>query len=263
MCLMSYRRAEYRIMEYSLQLNDIEKKIRKIKNQPRTIKDKNFITKNITLHCSFENRKEKNGNYICGLDLEYQISPKKGVPYQTTRDFYAVIFLPKEQMLVVLGRDTAISEVIEILSDILSIDTDRKHTRMFNHVSFNTESMVKVIKKMRKDDKRAWCDEYNGKHGAVKYQQRKTKSNFSLGEGNCVLDDSEAQEAIDMSTSISPKFKFYTCPRLNKITYEQPKTISFNGLRGVISISTAQNFDNWYRFIAEFLIDNLEIQNNR
>ena len=50
---------------------------------------------------------------------------------------------------------------------------------------------MEAIKQMRNDDPDSWCDEYGGKHDGIKYQGRKTKSNFSLGEGKCVLDDHE------------------------------------------------------------------------
>ena len=256
---MLYRRAEFFKIEYPLTVDIIKKRIGKIKDKTRETKDKNHITRNITLECSFENRVEKDGNYFVGLNLEYQISPKKGVPYQKTRDFYAVIFFPKKNVLVVLGRDTAISEMLKLFSDILYPDTDLKYYRVFGSVVFGINSMIKAIKEMRKDDPSSWCDEYNGKHGAKKYQGKKTKSNFSLGEGNCVLDNKEAQGAIAAATSISPKFKFYKCPKLTHTVYEQPKTISFNGCNGVVSSSIPQDFDNWYRFISEFLIDRLEI----
>ena len=251
-----YRRAEFFKISYPLKIDEIKNRCKNIKDKPRTVNDKNFITKKITLECSFDQKEEKNGNYLLGINVEYQLSPKKGVPYQTTRDLFAFMFFPNNNILVVLGRDAAINEAINEVSKILYPDVE--NLKVFGSVTFSVDSMVEAIKQMRNDDPDSWCDEYGGKHDGIKYQGRKTKSNFSLGEGNCVLDDREAQEAIASSTSISPKYKFYKCPKLHKISYDKPKTMSFNGRNGVVSISIHQEFENWYKFIAEFLMSTLE-----
>ena len=251
-----FRRAEFFNTDFPLKIEEIEHRFRGIKNKPRKIRDKNYITKHITLECSFDNKKEKDGNYLLGIDIEYQISAKKGIPYQKTRDFYTFMFFPKNNLLVVVGRDTAICDAINEVSKILYPNVD--NMKVFSSVMFGVKSMVTAIKNMRDDDPNSWCDEYGARHDALKYQGKKTKSNFSLGEGYCVLDDSEAKEAIAASTSISPKYKFVRCPKLNQVTYDAPKTMSFNGREGVISISVNQSFDHWYKFISDFLLKTLE-----
>lgn len=251
-----YRRAEFFKIEYPLKIDKIKEKFKDIKNYNRNPIDKNYISKKIKLVCSFEHKEEKDGNYLIGLDIEYQISPRKGVPFQKTRDLHALIFFPKYNILVVLGRDSAIFEIIPIISKILY--PDAKSINVFKHVHFDTDSIVNTIRILRKDDDNSWCDEYRGKHLGPKYQGKKTKSNFSLGEGKCVLDDAEAIDAISVSTSINPTYKFYRCLKLNSKSYDSPKTISFNGEHGIISISISPEFENWYKFISKFLINELK-----
>lgn len=252
-----YRKAEFFKMKYPLKIEELKSKFSGVdKSTTRKIEDKNSEIRKIELDSAIEHKKAKDENYLVGLDFQYQISPRHGVPYQKTRDFYGLIFLPKYQLLVILGRDDAISEVITFVAGVLYPDV--KEHIVFNHIRFETDSLVNTIKKLRKDDEDSWCNDYNGKHGAIKYQGRKTKSNFSLGEGSCILDDKEAIDAIEHSTSISPTFKFYKCPKLTSKTYDSPKTISFNGENGSVSISVAQDFDNWYKFISEFLVKEIK-----
>lgn len=251
-----YRRAEFFKIEYPLKIDVIKAKFKGIKDHYRNPTDKNNLMKKIKLTCSFEHKEEKDGNYLIGLDLEYQISPRKGVPFQKTRDLYALIFFPKSNLLVVLGRDSAISEIIPMISKILY--PDAKKINVFKHVNFDTDSIVNAIRILRNDDENSWCHDYRGKHSGTKYQGKKTTSDFSLGEGNCVLDDAEAIDAISVSTSINPTYKFYRCPKLNSKSYDSPKTISFNGEYGRISISTSPNFEIWYVFISKFLINELK-----
>ena len=249
-----HRRAEFFRIDYPLKLEDIKNKFKNVKDRQRKVQDKNHITKKITLGCSFDNKKERDGNYLLGVHVEYQIHPKKGMSYQKTSDLFGFIFFLSHNLLVVLGRDEAIGDAVKEVSKILYPDED---LRVLSPITFTVDSLVKTITEMRKDDPESWCDEYRARHDGVKYQDRKTKSNFSLGPGQCVLDDLEAQGAIDASTSISPKYKFYICPKLNPISYDRPKTISFNGRDGVISISIEQKPENWYRFISDFLLKTL------
>lgn len=251
-----YRKAEFFKMEFPITADQIKAKFSDLKSVPRKTLDKNSIIKKITLDCSIEHNKKKDDNYLIGLDFQYQISPRRGIPFQKTRDLYGLIFLPKHKLLVVLGRGDAVSEIIPFIAKILYPES--KAHLVFRHVQFTSDSLVETIKKLRADDKKSWCDEYRGKHGAIKYQGKKTKSNFSLGEGNCVLDDDEAIGAIEESTSINPTFKFYKCPKLNHIAYDSPKTMLFNGERGSISITVSQEFDYWYNFISEFLVKKLQ-----
>lgn len=251
-----YRKAEFFKMKFPLKIEEIKSKFENLKSVPRKTLDKNSIIKKITLDCSFEHKKARDENYLVGIDFQFQISPRRGVPYQKTRDLYGLIFLPKYELLVILGRDTAVGEMTSFIAKILYPDS--KHLLVFSHVEFEPDSLVETIKKLRSDDDDSWCDEYRGKHGAIKYQGKKTKSNFSLGEGNCVLDDSEAIDAISKSTSINPTYKFYKCPKLTPKTYDSPKTVLFNGENGTVSVSIAQDFDNWYKFITDFLVNELK-----
>lgn len=251
-----YRKAEFFKMDFPLTVEEIKSKFSNLTSVPRKTEDKNSMIRKITLDCSFEHKKKKDDNYFVGLDFQFQISPRRGVPFQKTRDLYGLIFLPQHNLLVVLGRDTAISELISFIATILYPETKRH--LVFRHVQFTSDSLVETIKKLRLDDPKSWCDEYRGKHGAVKYQGKKTKSNFSLGEGNCVLDDTEAIGAISASTSINPTFKFYKCPKLNPLAYDSPKTMLFNGENGSVSVTVSQEFDNWYKFISEFLVKELK-----
>lgn len=252
-----YRKAEFYKMKYPLKIEQIKSKFDDLKKlNTRKVDDKNSTIRKIELDCTIEHKRVKDDNYIVGLDFQFQISPRRGVPFQKTRDLYGLIFFPKHELLVILGRDTAVGEIISFIGEKLYPDI--KGHLLFNHLKFESDSLVKIIKKLRNDDDRSWCDEYRGKHAGVKYQGKKTKSNFSLGEGNCVLDDSEAVDAINNSTSINPTYKFYKCPKLTRKTYDSPKTILFNGEGGTVSVSVAQDFDNWYRFISEFLLNELQ-----
>lgn len=251
-----YRKAEFFNMAFPLSVEEIKTKFSKLKSVPRKTEDKNSMIRKITLDCTIEHNKKKDDNYLVGLDFQFQISPRRGVPFQKTRDLYGLIFLPKYKLLVVLGRDTAVGEIIPFIAKILYQDS--KAQLVFRHVQFTSDSLVKTIKKLRLDDTDSWCDEYRGKHGTIKYQGKKTKSNFSLGEGNCILDDTEAIGAISASSSISPTLKFYKCPKLTTKKYDSPKTMLFNGENGSVSVTVEQDFDNWYNFISEFLVDNLK-----
>ena len=253
-----YRRAQFFKISYPLRIDEIKSRLRGAKNAVRTVNNKNFITQKIDLKCDFEHKKETDGNYLLGISLEYQIRIRQGMEYQKARDLFAFIFFPKDNILVVLGRDTARSVAVTEVSKILYPDVE--DLRMLSPITFSVGSMVAAITQMRDDDPSSWCDEYRGRHDGQKYQGKKTKSNFSLGEGLCIFDDSEAKDAIDKSTSISPKYKFFACPKLNQLVYDTPKTISFNGQNGVVSVSIYQEFENWYKFISEFLIKILKFE---
>jgi len=251
-----YRKAEFFQLKYPLKIDEIKSKFKDLKSTKRKILDKNSTIRKIELNCDIEHKKVKDENYIIGIDFEFQISPRKGVPYQKTRDLYGLIFLPGYNLLVVLGRDTAVSELLSFIGKTLYPNGGNEI--VFKHLQFNPDSLVETIKKLRRDDPKSWCDEYRGKHDAIKYQGKKTKSNFSLGEGECVLDDQEAIDAINNATSINPTFKFYKCPKLTSKTYDAPKYILFNGGNGSVSVSVAQDFDNWYKFISGFLVEELQ-----
>lgn len=257
LCIMGmYRKAEFFRMKYPLTLEEIQTRFKKLQSGKRKTNDKNSTIRKIELDCDVEHKRAKDENYIIGMDFEFQISARRGVPWQKTRDLYGLIFLPKYDILVVLGRDDAVSELLSFIGKTLYPDAG-SHV-VFRHLQFVPDSLVDTIRKLRKDDPQSWCDEYRGKHDAIKYQGKKTKSNFSLGEGECVLDDAEAIDAIDNSSSINPVFKFYKCSKLTPKRYDKPKYILFNGGNGSVSVSVGQDFDNWYKFITEFLVKELQ-----
>ena len=160
-------------------------------------------------------------------------------------------------MLVVLGRDETLTEVVRVVSDVLYDNTDR--VKMFRSVMFEKQSLIDTINKMKQNDPtgESWCVEHNAIHDGGKFKGEKTMTNFSLGPYNCVLDHPDAQDEMANATSISPKYRFKSCPELNTLTYSKPKTMLFNGKEGVISISVTQEFENWYRFVSEFIIKNI------
>ena len=105
-----HRRAEFFRIDYPLKLEDIKNKFKNVKDRQRKVQDKNHITKKITLGCSFDNKKERDGNYLLGVHVEYQIHPKKGMSYQKTSDLFGFIFFLSHNLLVVLGRDDIFSD---------------------------------------------------------------------------------------------------------------------------------------------------------
>ena len=250
-----YRRAEFFKMDFPLKIEDIVKKFKSVKERTRKENDKNHITKKIDLKCTFEHKYEKNGTYHLGISIEYQIRANMAVPYQITSDLLAFIFFPKNNLLVVLGKNYVINKAIHEVSKILY---PGEELRMFSPISFSVAYLINTIMQLRQDDPRSWCDEYRGRHDHIKYQNKKRKSNFSLEEGNCVLDDAEAKDAISKSSSISPKYKYYQCKKLSETSHDKPKTISFNGRDGIISLSIHHEFEEWYRFIS-FLRKDLKL----
>lgn len=233
----------------------------KVQSKSRKVNDKNVIGQKITLDCKFNRKRKMDGNYVLDVSIEYQIHPKKDMQYQKTQDHLTFVFFIYREILVVLGRDDAKQEAVNTVQKVLYPDVE--DMRMFRPVTFSVESLVEIIKVMREDDPNSWCSDYGGVHDASKYQGKKTKSNFSLGEGRCVLDDSEAMEAIECSTSICPRYKFYKCPKLNDYSYDKPKTMLFNGKNGSVTIFKDQEFKDWYRFILDFLLDNLVFSTQR
>lgn len=239
-----------------MSIQEIKKKIGSVKNRQRKVPSKGAPERKITLDCDFTH-KAHDDYYVLGVDLEYQITARKGMPYQRTRDFFAFLFFEKEKVLVVLGRDKAIPEVIKVVSDILYGDV--QDLKPFISVGFGKDSLVRIIGMLKEDDSDSWCDEHNAIHGALRFDDRKTKTNFSLGEGNCVLEDDEANREIANATSINPKYRFYKLPKMNIMLSPKPQTLKFNGTDGVISISRFQDFENWEMLIAKFLLKHLEL----
>lgn len=256
-----FRSAKFFKIETPLGVDEMLSRFEKVGSKSRSVNDKNILGQKITLGCKFSRKRKMDGNYILNVSIEYQIHPKKGMPYQTARDLLTFVFFINQGTLVVLGRDDAMQDAVNTVQEVAYPNVE--DMRMFRPVALDVESLVKTITVMKSDDPNSWCSDYGGVHDAVKYQNRKTKSNFSLGEGKCVLDDPEAIEAIKCSTTISPRYKFYVCPKLNEHSYNKPKTMLFNGKNGSITIFTPQEFEDWYRFILYFLLESLVFSTQR
>lgn len=250
-----FRTVAFFRIEAPLGIDKITRQFAKIKNKPRKVKDKNVDSQKITLGCKFNKKEVIDGNYILGVSIEHQVHPKKDTKYQKIRDYFIFIFFTNDDFLAVLGRPDVRRDAVNVVMEMLYPQVE--DMQMFSPVSFDVNSVVKTINVMKKDDSRSWCSDYGGMHDAVKYQNKKTKSNFSLGEGECVLDDPEAKEAIRHSTTIGPKYKFHACPKLNERTYNRARTMQFSGKNGTVTIFTPQEFKAWYRFILDFLLDSL------
>ena len=252
-----YRRAVFKRMDYELAVGDIESKLSKTKRLSWNEPDKNRPGKEIEMSLDIEHKLRKDGNYVVGISTKYQYSYGRGQGHGVISDFVSLMFFPKNRMLVVLGRDDSVSGPIREISNTLY--QNRKGIKAFSNVQFGTDSLVKTIKTLRGDDSRSWCQHYNSTHGQELYEGKKATTNFSLAEGNCVLDDPEAQDAIRHATHINPTFKYYTCPKLKNITHDKPKTMRFNGIDGFVSTSVVYDFDAWYNFV-QFLIKSLAVE---
>ena len=251
-----YKSATFFRINHPLPLADMANRFGGNEHQTRMVPDQNNDIDEIVLGYDFYNQYEDNGNYICEVNLEYQIRLRRGAQYQTTRDPFTFIFFIEHRILVVLGRNAVLGNAVDFLAQILHPDIQALD--IFSPIQFGVDSLTETIRTLRDDDPGSWCDSYNARHEGERYQGRKTKTNYSLGPGECVLRDPEAIEAINMATSISPTYKFFTCTRLNNIPYTRPKSMKFNTLRGTVYIPTQQEFESWYRFIADFLLNTLE-----
>lgn len=244
-------------MEAPLRVDEIRRGLENTRNQQRVVDDKNVIGDRITLNCRFGRGAERDDNYILEVNIEYQIRAKRDLPYQVVHDRLKFIFFTHEDTLVVLGSDRAMTAAINVVQEVLYPDPEVVDMRLFTPVTFSVDSVVDTIRAMRDDDPQSWCSGYGGIHGAIRHQNRKTKSDFSLEEGVCVLDDQEAIEAIEHSTAICPRYKFFRCPRLNQNTYGRPKSMLFNGQKGAVTIYMEPEFEDWYGFIRNFLLTSL------
>ena len=238
-------------------IDDIENKMSKIEKLPWKEPDKNKPGKEIEMSLDVEHKERRNGNYLVGVSTKYQYSYGRGLGHTVIYDLASLIFFPKNRLLVVLGRDDSVSGPVREISNTLY--KNRNGIKTFSNVQFGTDSLVKTIRILREDDRRSWCQDHNSMHRRELYKGKMTKFNFALAEGNCVLDDPEAQDAIQHATHINPTFKYYNCPKLKSITYDKPKTIRFNGSDGVVSTSIGHDFNAWYGFV-EFLIKSLAIE---
>lgn len=250
-----FRKASFFKVETALKVDEITNRLTGVQNRPRAVPDKNSAGKRITLKCEFRQKKVKDGNYVLGVRIEYQIRPRTDMEYQKAQNYFIFVFFPRHDLLAVLGSDDAMRDAVNVVQEALYPDVDDR--AMFRPATLEVDSVVETIKEMKKDDPYSWCSDYGGIHDGPKYQDKKTKSNFSLEEGKCVLEDPEALDAIAHSSAIAPKYKFYTCPKLSPNPYTRPKSMQFNGKRGTVTIFIPHEFEHWYGFIWDFLLDSL------
>lgn len=251
-----YRRAVFKRIEYGLSVGEIRAKMPQSKRHDWKEPDKNKPDAEIDMSLEVKNIQSSNGNCRVVINTTYQYRYGRGLGYTVTSDLISLIFLTKNKLLVVLGRDDSVSGAVREVSNIRY--PNRKGMKTFSSIQFDKDLLVKTIRILRKDDSSSWCQDYNAVYGARLYKEKMTKSNFALVDGKCVLDDRDAIDAIKHATHISPVYKYYTCPKLEEITHNKPKAVRFNGFDGVVSTSTAHDLDSWHGF-ATFLVKSLEL----
>ena len=153
-----------------------------------------------------------------------------------------------------MGRD-GIEEAVEEVSRMLYPDANDD---VFLPVQFALDSVVGAIRLLRDTNPRSWCHSFGDRFDASPYKGKRTLD-FSKDPGECILDDGETADAIRNATSLSPKYKFYSCTQLNQTVYDQPKSIRFNARYGTVSVSTQQEFEDLYGFVSGFLARELKV----
>lgn len=251
-----FRKVVFKKMLYPLSVDKIKDKMSRKKKLSWKETDKNDPYKEIELSLEIEHQQSSNGNYVVGVSTKYQYSYGRGLGYAIANDFLSFVFIPKSGLLAVLGRDDTVSGPMNAISNLLY--PDRQNIKTFANTQFDKDSLVKTIKSLRSDDPRSWCQDFNAVHRML-YKGKMTKSNFALVDGNCVLDDPDAQDAINNAELINPTFRYYACPKLKKITHARPKTIRFNASDGVVSVSTPHDPEQWYGFI-NFLVKSIKME---
>lgn len=246
-----YRRVEFFKMGYMLKLAELQESFRGVTSKPRVTRDKNGKGAMIRLPCKYE-KVERDGNYIVNINITHQMRARPDMEYEQVTDSLALVFALKKQFLAVMGRH-AIGDALDEVSKILH---PSMQDEVFHHVRFAPDAVIEAIKKLRADDGRSWCHRFGSKFEARMYKG-KTELDFSKGEGVCILDDREAVDAISNATNLAPEFRFYKCPKLSTVEYDQPKSMRFNTKKGVVSISVRQEFDDLYQFTTAFLIKSL------
>lgn len=250
-----YQKAVWFKMAYPLRQGDMSRALKDAKKKSaRRVRDKNNPGTWIELPCSFE-KETRGGNYIVNVTLVHQIRARKDMEYQRVTDSLALVFLMSKEMLVVMGRD-GIGEAVEEVSRMLypGVDDD-----VFLPVQFGLDSVVAAIRRLRDTNPGSWCHSFGARFEASPYRGGKRTLDFSKDPGECILDDGEAADAIRSATSLSPKYKFYSCSQLGPTEYSQPKSIRFNARCGTVSISAPQEFDDMYTFVSGFLAEELDV----
>ena len=249
-----YRKTVWFKMAYPLKPADMSRAFKGAKKRrARRVRDKNNPGSWIELPCSFE-RTERDGNYIVNVTLVHQIRARSDMEYQRATDNLALVFLLGERILVAMGRD-GIEEAVEEVSRMLYPDANED---VFLPVQFGLDSVVNAIRRLRDANPRSWCHSFGGRFDASKYKGKRTLD-FSKDPGECILDDGEAADAIRNATSLSPKYKFYSCTQLSQTAYDQPKSISFSARYGTVSVSAPQEFEDLYGLVSGFLARELEV----
>ena len=249
-----YRRAAFYRLGLPVDLASILNKFRDTKTT-RVTKDRNDPTQNIELEFHIFRDAHDTKNYELSCIIEFQERLNREVPYITVRDRLAFLFLSDRGILVVLGRERHANRAIVEMTQILFPD-NVENLMVFHRTPLSKDAIIDIILRMREDDRRSWCSAYNAEHDNQMWNQEKTRTDFSLVEGRCVLDHPEAQAEIENATNISPHYKFYQCLQLTQDVYEAPKTMRFLGSKGVVSTSIPFGFECWYGFIVNFLLPN-------
>ena len=222
----------------------------------RVAKDLNDPTQKIDLEFHVVQEKRDGANYLLGCTIQSQERLNRDVPYTVIRDRLAFLFLPELKILVVLGRERHINCAIKEMTRLLFPD-NKEDLVVFSRTPLSKNAVLDVIMKMREDDPRSWCNAFNAEHGDGRmWNREKTRTDFSLAEGRCVLDHPEAQAEIANAVNISPRYKFYECRHLTPDTYMTHKTMRLSGPNGVVSTSVPFEFERWYGFVVNFLLPN-------
>lgn len=247
-----YRRAVLYKMQYPLRPDGAGASFRGAK-KVRRVGDKNRPDSWIELPCSLE-RAEKDGNYTADIGTVHQLRARSDMEYQEVTGNLALVFILGKKILAAMGRDgigKAVSEVSKALYP--GVDED-----VFLPVQFDRDSVMDAIRRLRRPNTGSWRHSLAGRL-AAKAHNGKRSLGFSKDEGVCILDDSEAMDAISNATSVSPRYKFYKCKELGGAAYDGPKPILFNAGSGTVSVSVRQESDNMYMFMTGFLAKSLKV----
>lgn len=246
-----YRRAAFYNLGLSVSLTNILNDIMKGENK-WTINDLKGSIQKIEFALSIPEDNRDNTNYVLSCIVEAQEHLNKDTQYITVRN-HLVLFLLEQNVFVVLGKERYVNRTIKEATKLMFPD-NTENLVLFNSTPLNKDAIMAIIKNMRKDDQRSWCSAFNAKHDDRMWNDEKTRTDFSLAEGKCVLDHAEAQAEIKNANNIGPHYKFYYCPQLTTDTYNAPKTMRFSGTKGVVSTSIPFEFECWYAFIVNFLL---------
>lgn len=160
-----------------------------------------------------------------------------------------------KEMLVVMGRD-GIGEAVEEAS---RMPHPSAGDDVFLPAQFGLDSAVAATRRLRDTSQEPWCHRFGARLEARPSRGGKRTLGFSKDPGECILDDGEAADAIKSATSLSPKYKFYSCSQLGPTECGQPRPNRFNARCGAASISAPQEFDDMSTFVSGFLAEELDV----